>query len=138
MDVNSKKQRSYNMSKIKGVNTAPEIIIAKLLKDLHIPFIAHTKLLPGKPDFFIPSLGIVIEVYGCFWHAHKDCRFFQLPSTNKVFWSEKISSNKVRDKKNAKSLRSLGLQVLIVWECEIKSGNYFEKVLSFLACAPRR
>lgn len=130
MDVHTKKQRSYNMSCIKSRFTHPELEIEKLLRDLKIPYKTHLKMLPGKPDFFIPSKKIVIEVYGCFWHGHKNCRFFKIPLTNQNFWIKKIDSNRSRDIKNLKQLKALNIKRHIIWECQIKSGAFFTSFLS--------
>lgn len=129
MDVHSKKQRSFNMSQIKARNTRPELVISQLLKDLKISFRTHVKNLPGKPDFFISELNLVIEVYGCFWHGHKKCRFFILPSSNRKFWKHKIDSNIKRDLKNQKAIFNQ-FNLLTIWECEIKDGSYLIKIVN--------
>ena len=132
MDVHNKKTRSYNMSKIRARNTGPETIVAELLKDLGIPFLSHDKSLPGTPDFYLPDYNLIIDVHGCFWHSHKHCRYFILPKQNKDFWEEKLNANCQRDSRVRRMRRKAGIQFLIIWECEIKNGNYYEKILSSL------
>ncbi len=66
-----------------------------------------------------PKYKAVIFVHGCFWHRH-GCKYSTTPSTRKEFWIKKFEANKLRDKKNNKSLVNKGWRVLIVWECKIK------------------
>lgn len=120
------------MSQIKGLNTKPEVLIKKLLRDLKIPFKSNYKLLPGKPDIFIPALNLVIEIHGCFWHGHKKCKYFVIPRTNKDFWIEKITSNVRRDKKNERYLKEMNLRVCVLWECKIKDGSFLDILLNSL------
>lgn len=100
MDILTKSQRSYNMSQIKGLNTKPEVLNKKLLRDLQFPFKSNYKSLPGKPDIYIPTLKLEIQIYGCFWHGHKSCKYFVKAKSNVLFWTEKIAANLQRDKKH--------------------------------------
>ncbi len=122
-DVHSIKQRSYNMSRIKGKNTKPEITLRKKLHALGYRFSLHSKKLPGKPDIVLRKYNTVIFVNGCFWHGHKDCKYFKLPKSNVKFWSDKISANIERDKIKFQQLIDLGWHVITIWECELKTSN---------------
>jgi DNA mismatch endonuclease, patch repair protein len=119
-DVHTKAQRSYNMSRIKGRNTKPEILVRKYLHAQGYRFRLHVKNLPGKPDIVLPKHKTVIFVHGCFWHGHKGCRYFVVPKTRTKWWLEKIEGNKARDKKAFKELRKQGWGVIEVWECRVK------------------
>lgn len=132
MDRHDKNTRSYNMSRIRSKNTKPEILLQNFLNDLKINFIPHSDSIKGKPDIFIPTLNLIIEVYGCFWHGHKHCRYFVIPKSNQEFWLGKIESNIRRDKKNVCSFKSDGFKVLIIWECEIKNGRFLDKLFKHL------
>ncbi|CAN5520630.1 hypothetical protein BH11BAC1_BH11BAC1_00610 [soil metagenome] len=59
-DVPTKAQRSYNMSRIKGKNTKPEILVRKYLYVQGFRFRLHDKKLPGKPDIVLPKYKTVI------------------------------------------------------------------------------
>lgn len=120
------------MSRIKASNTRPEILLKKFLKDLKIPFKENTDSLPGKPDIYIPALNLVIQIHGCFWHGHKDCRFFVIPKSNTQFWYDKINSNIKRDKKVDLELKKIKLNICTIWECEIKNGKFFNKLFKYL------
>lgn len=68
-DVHSRLIRSYNMSRIKGKNTKPEILVRKFLFAQGFSYRLHDKKLPGKPDIILPKYKTVIFVNGCFWHG---------------------------------------------------------------------
>ncbi len=120
-DVHTKKVRSFNMSQIKGKNTKPEVLTRKFLHANGFRFKLHDKKLPGKPDIVLPKYKTVIEIQGCFWHGHTNCKYFVLPKSNKVFWRNKISDNIKRDIDNEIKIKELGWNLIIIWECELKN-----------------
>ena len=115
-DVHSAAVRSYNMSKIRSVNTKPEMIVRKALFAAGLRYRLHNKKLPGKPDIVLRKYKTVVFVHGCFWHGHKDCRFFVPPKTRTDWWMNKINRNKELDYLNIEKLRSQGLKVIVVYE----------------------
>jgi DNA mismatch endonuclease (patch repair protein) len=129
MDVLTNEQRHYNMSRIRSKNTKPELIVRKYLWNRGFRYRLQRKDLPGKPDIVLPRLRIVIFVNGCFWHMHR-CKKFVLPSTNTVFWYDKLSKNRIRDKKNYRKLKKAGWSYIIIWECQLSNNK--EKVLEKL------
>lgn len=131
MDVHDKKTRSYNMSRIKGKNTKPEEIVRKYLFSKGFRYRKNDKRLPGTPDIVLPKYKTVIFVNGCFWHGHKDCRYFVVPKTNTDFWLNKINTNIERDKHKQEALKELGWNVVVVWECELKP-KFVDKTLDNL------
>lgn len=120
MDIWSKQKRSEVMSRIKGKNTKPEMILRSQLFRQGFRFRVHQKNLPGKPDIVLPKYQTVIFVHGCFWHYHKGCREGRIPSTNSMFWRKKLQRTNLRDKANIKALRKDKWKVYVVWECEIE------------------
>ena len=128
-DVHTKAQRSYNMSRIKGKNTKPEMLVRKFLHANGFRYKLHDKKLPGKPDIVLPKYRTVIFVHGCFWHGHKNCRYFVIPKTRTKWWTDKIDRNKVNDEKAVKALRKDGWKVINIWECGLKISHR-EKILS--------
>ncbi len=128
-DVHNIETRSYNMSRIKNKDTTPEIIVRKFLFSNGIRYRLHDKLLPGKPDIILPKYSTIIFVNGCFWHGHKNCKYFRIPKTRTEFWEKKINNNITRDKINTNLLMKLGWHVIEVYECELK-GIRKEKTLN--------
>ena len=59
-------KRAWNMSRIKGRDTAPELAVRKLLHAAGYRFRLHRKDLPGRPDIVLPKHKTVIFVHGCF------------------------------------------------------------------------
>lgn len=115
--------RSRMMAGIKGKNTHPEMLLRSALHRRGFRFKLHDKSLPGKPDLVLPRYRAVINVHGCFWHGHQDCRYFRVPSTRTDFWIEKIEGNRIRDGLNCKMLVESGWRVMTVWECAIRHGS---------------
>jgi DNA mismatch endonuclease (patch repair protein) len=122
-DVHTKAQRSYNMSRIKGKDTKPEMLVRKHLHAQGFRYKLHDKTLPGKPDLILPKYKTVIFIHGCFWHGHANCKYFTIPKTRTEWWTEKIEKNKANDEKAVKLLRNDGWKVIIVWTCRLKRDN---------------
>lgn len=122
-DVHSPETRSYNMSRIRGKDTKPEIIVRKFLFSKGFRFRLHDKKLPGKPDIVLPKYKTVIFVHGCFWHGHEGCKYFVVPKTKTEWWLKKIQGNKQKDEGNFNKLHGFGWKVLIIFECELKTNN---------------
>lgn len=116
-DIVTPSVRSRMMSGIKGKNSSPEMLVRRLLFSAGYRFRLHRRDLPGTPDIVMPSRKIAIFVHGCFWHAHKGCKYAKTPSTRPDFWSAKLQANVDRDQRAAEKLTALGWRVLCVWEC---------------------
>ena len=133
MDRIPKARRSWNMSQIRGKNTKPEIQVRSLLHALGYRFTLHSPKLPGHPDIVLPKLRKIIFVHGCFWHRHSGCKFAYTPKTRINFWQEKFRQNVRRDRTTKKTLKELGWQTKIVWECETrKKKSLTPRLLKFL------
>lgn len=128
MDNRSKEARSRNMSRIPSTNTKPEEILRKYLFSRGFRYRKNDSKLPGKPDIVLPKYKKVVFVNGCFWHAHKGCKWFVPPKSNSEFWQKKFAYNVERDKKNYKKLEEMGWKVIIVWECEIRHGDSMKRL----------
>jgi len=124
-DVLSKKQRSYCMSRIRGVDTKPELIVRKAVFAAGVRGYRFHQSLPGKPDMVFPKRRIVIFVDGCFWHKCPAC--FTEPATNRGFWRSKINSNTKRDRLVDKKLKEMGWKVIRVWEHESRNQNIIRR-----------
>ena len=120
MDTLTLSLRSHCMSRIRGKNTKPEILVRKGLHARGFRFRLHNKKLPGSPDIVLPKYGVAIMVNGCFWHGHKGCRYATKPKINIEFWETKIAGNQHRDEVTAAHLEALGWTVITVWECELR------------------
>ena len=121
MDSLSLTKRSWNMSRIKGKNTAIELAVRKYLSSRGLKYRIHYKL-PGKPDIVFTDDKVAVFIQGCFWHGHSKCKEAHLPKTNSVFWKTKIKNNKLRDKNNENILRRMGWKCFNIFECQIEKN----------------
>lgn len=117
------RERSWNMSRIRGKDTKPEIAVRSILHRLGYRFRLHRRDLPGNPDIVLPKHHTVILVHGCFWHRHKGCKYAYTPKSRVDFWKKKFTENVERDKRNRKALRQEGWKVIVVWECELRDPD---------------
>ncbi len=136
-DVHTPEQRSFNMSRITGKDTKPELQVRRILHAAGLRYRLHGKHLPGKPDLVFAGARAVVFVHGCFWHMHK-CKYGKpAPATNKDFWAEKRRGNAERDKRNRAALKADGWKVFEVWECETKIEKKLQvklrRIMEFIA-----
>lgn len=122
-DVHDRKTRSYNMSRIRSKNTKPEELVRKYLFAQGFRYRKNDIRLPGKPDIVLSKYKTVIFVNGCFWHGHKDCKYFVWPENNADFWKGKINGNIQRDLRNKQMLADQGWNIITIWECELKKAT---------------
>ena len=132
-DVLTPEQRAHCMSRIRGKDTKPEVILRRALHAKGYRFRLHRRDLPGTPDIVLPKYSTVINVHGCFWHMH-DCRYGTVrPKTHAAFWEAKRQSTVERDKATNKNLHALGWRVLTVWECQTRDlGPVLRQIDKFL------
>jgi DNA mismatch endonuclease (patch repair protein) len=130
MDVLTPNQRRTNMRRIRGKDTAPELLLRRGLHAAGLRFRLHVRDLPGRPDMVFPRHRAAVFVHGCFWHGH-NCPLF----TRRDFWSAKIAGNRARDSRNRDSLVEEGWRVLTVWECSLKGSARRPLSEVFTACA---
>ena len=107
------------MSRVRGKDTKPELLIRKGMHAAGLRYRLHDRRLPGTPDLVFPGSRSVIFVHGCFWHGH-DCPLFRLPATRTEFWATKIAANQARDIRAVADLRAMGWRVLTIWECAVR------------------
>lgn len=107
--------RSEIMSRVRGKDTKPELVIRRGLHARRFRYRLHDKALHGRPDIVLRHWRSVIEVRGCFWHGHENCG--RMSKSRQEFWGSKIAGNRERDVHNEAALRAAGWRVLIVWEC---------------------
>lgn len=127
MDSLTKEHRSWNMSRIRGKNTRPEITMRSLLHKNGFRFRLQETKLPGKPDIVLPKFKTAIFVHGCFWHRHENCKYCYTPKSRSDFWNNKFNRTIQRDAEQVSALKQMGWHTVIVWECELKESP--EKML---------
>ena len=73
-------------------------------------------------DLYFPQTNTVVELHGCYWHAHSVCQ--------KTF---RYKRRRVRDARRYAFFRNKGYQLLIIWECEVNQN--LESVMDRLSAA---
>ena len=120
-DVHTKEVRSYNMSQIRSKNTRPELAVRKYLFRNGFRYRLHRKDLPGKPDIVIGKFKTIIDVRGCFWHGHKNCKYGDKVKNESSEIAKKVRSAIERDKINEAKWKLLGWNVIVIWDqCDLE------------------
>jgi DNA mismatch endonuclease (patch repair protein) len=128
-DAFSKVKRSNIMSRVRGQDTKPELLVRRILHGLGYRFRLHRRDLPGSPDIVLPRYRKVVFVHGCFWHGHEDCPRAVRPMSNVEFWNRKLDGNKRRDLETQHQLTGQGWGVLVVWQCQTKNADSLRRRL---------
>jgi DNA mismatch endonuclease, patch repair protein len=132
MDTVSREVRSRIMSRVRGKNTKPEVLLRKALHSRGFRYVLHPRSLPGCPDIVLPKYRAVVFVHGCFWHAH-GCRLSTTPTTRREFWTKKFEVNRSRDARVRAELLKAGWRVAVVWQCVFTPNlSFVEKVQNWL------
>jgi DNA mismatch endonuclease (patch repair protein) len=111
-------RRSWNMSRIKGMDTNLERIVRRCAYTRGLRYRIHVMSLPGRPDMVFFRERVVVFIDGDFWHGWL---FPRWSGRLRPYWKEKIERNRRRDTQNFRKLRGAGWTVLRVWEHEVKS-----------------
>lgn len=115
--------RSRMMASIRARDTQPELTVRRYLHNLGFRYRLAPRELPGKPDLVLPKHGVVVFVHGCFWHGHVGCRYATVPATRTAFWTDKIATNRARDRNKEAQLQISGWRIAVVWECALKTDR---------------
>lgn len=112
--------RSENMSRIRGTNTKPELLLRKALWKKGMRYHLHSSIGGIRPDIVFKTNKLAVFVDGCFWHG---CPLHYVrPRSRAEFWADKLRANTARDQVQTLRLIEDGWMVLRFWEHEIKSG----------------
>jgi DNA mismatch endonuclease (patch repair protein) len=114
----SEERRSWNMSRIRGKDTAPEKVVRSILHRMGHRFRLHGKKLPGRPDIVLPKYKTVVFVHGCFWHRHHGCKNCTPHTHRRAWWLNKLEGNPRRDRSHQRALCKLGWRAIVLGECE--------------------
>ena len=137
MDKITPEQRHYTMSRIRGKDTKPEILVRQYLFSEGFRFRKNDKRYPGHPDIVLPKYRTMVFVNGCFWHGHEGCKYYTVPKSNTEFWVSKIKRNQERDRSDREELEKKGWNVITVWECQLEK-KVREETLKELALKIKR
>jgi len=129
MDSLTPEKRSWNMSRIRSTNTKTEKEVRSVLHKMGYRFRLNRNDIPGRPDIFLRKYNTAIFVHGCFWHRHQNCKYTYNSKSNVEFWQLKFEKNIKRDREVKKLLHEMGINQMIIWECELKEPDKLKKRL---------
>jgi len=113
-------ERSYVMSCIRSRgNRTTELRFIRYCRCYRIKGWRRGSKLFGKPDFVFARRKLVVFVDGDFWHGNP--KTHMTPKTNSDYWTQKVRSNKRRDRLVNRTLREQGWQVFRVWESSLRT-----------------
>jgi DNA mismatch endonuclease (patch repair protein) len=118
------------MSRIRGRDTAPEMIVRRFLHARGLRFRLHQRVAAARPDMVFPSRRAAVEVHGCFFHRHPDpaCPLTRTPKSRTDFWEAKFAENISRDTRNRDALAAAGWHLFEVWECQVRDADQLAAV----------
>lgn len=120
------KTRSKTMSRIRGKNTKPELMLRRALWARGLRYRIHDKSLPGTPDISNKSRKVAVFVDGCFWHGCP--QHFKVPKTRSDFWKEKIRRNQEKRGQVVKEYPG-NWAIFQFFECEVKDGKGPDQIM---------
>lgn len=109
--------RSQQMSRIRGKNTKPEMVLRRALWSAGLRYRVHWRTPAGRPDVVFPGPRVAVFIDGCFWHGCPD--HYVRPGTREDLWSSKLRENVDRDRRQTRELEEAGWTVVRVWEHEV-------------------
>lgn len=109
--------RSEQMSRIRGRDTGPELLLRRMLWRAGYRYRIHYRTVAGRADIVFPGRMLAIFLDGCFWHGCPD--HYVPPRSSRPFWAGKLRQNVVRDRRQTTLLEGSGWRVLRVWEHEV-------------------
>ena len=130
--------RSENMSRIRGKDTGPEMMVRRTFWKAGLRYRLHDKRLPGSPDLVFPGRRTVVFVHGCFWHCHDGCCNFRIPKTRTEWWTAKLALNTARDARVRAELEAAGWRVYVIWECEVADQGLLNELASKFKLMPNK
>ncbi len=126
-------QRRRIMAAIRGRDTKPELLVRRLVYQLGYRYRLGRRIAGFTPDLVFSRRRRAIYVHGCFWHGHQGCPDGRIPKTRADYWGSKLRKNRERDVRAVCTLSSMGWQILVLWECEVRSvGDLTSRLVTFL------
>ncbi|MFJ4334539.1 MULTISPECIES: very short patch repair endonuclease [unclassified Streptomyces] len=100
-------------------DTKPEKALRSAAHALGLRFKVSTRPLPKvrrTADLVFTRVRLAVFLDGCYWHGCPE--HHTLSATNTAYWTDKLETNRRRDRQTDQWLREAGWEVLRVWEHE--------------------
>lgn len=111
------RSRSEQMSRIRGKNTSPELLLRRALHAAGLRYRIHYRTPAGRADLAFVGARVAVFLDGCFWHGCPD--HYVRPRSRTEFWSAKLAENVARDRRQTLTLEAVGWRVCRLWEHEV-------------------
>jgi DNA mismatch endonuclease (patch repair protein) len=130
-------ERSRQMTSVRRSGTGAELAARAAARSAGLRFTVDNSDLPGSPDLANRARRIAVFVHGCYWHRHSGCPRTTTPTTNRAFWLDKFATNQARDRRVARTLRTLGYRVIVIWECRTRNREQLARRFLRIAAEAR-
>ena len=116
----TKEQISYTMSRIRGKDTTPELVLRHELYKRGIRYEKNSSKVFGHPDIVFIGKKVAVFIDGTFWHGYEyEEEKNEFKTENKQYWFDKIERNMERDKEVTEYLEDYGWKVLRYWDKDV-------------------
>jgi DNA mismatch endonuclease (patch repair protein) len=118
------------MSRIRGKDTKPELLVFRYLRKNKVYFQKHYRSREGiVMDVALPRKKMVVFIDGDFWHGRSVQKVLERRGESD-FWTKKLIRNIERDREQSARLTSRGWKILRVWESDLKRKSTRQESLS--------
>jgi DNA mismatch endonuclease (patch repair protein) len=97
--------------------TGPEETAAAALDELGVGYEEQPSYGRYRPDFRLED-GTVLQIMGCWWHGCPCAHSMDDVGTNEDYWSEKLRTNRERDRRRRRELLADHGAPLVFWVWE--------------------
>lgn len=106
------------MAAIRSVNTAPELMLRRLLRQAGAKgYRLHRSDVVGRPDMAFMRYRLAVFVDGAYWHGHPS--LWPPDRVATPYWTQKIARNRARDQEVNVALHAAGWEVVRIWDCDL-------------------
>ncbi|MFM9610969.1 very short patch repair endonuclease [Streptomyces niveiscabiei] len=108
-----------SMQSNRSRDTKPEKALRSAVHALNLRFKVSARPLPKlrrTADLVFTRVHLAVFLDGCYWHGCPE--HHSLSATNTPYWTDKLETNRRRDRQTDQWLREAGWEVLRVWEHE--------------------
>lgn len=120
MSTKTKEQISFNMSRVKSMDSKIELMLRKELWARGLRYQKNVSGITGKPDVVFKGKKVAVFCDSEFFHGYDWENKKNEIKSNRDFWINKIERNIQRDKEVTYQLEAEGWIVLRFWGKEIK------------------
>ena len=121
------------MSRIRGRDTQPEMIVRRIAHGLGFRFRLHRRDLPGSPDLVFPQAQGRDHGPWVFLAPASRLQTCLPPEDASAVLGGEVRGQCGRDRRNEEALHELGWRVMVIWECETRDREAVaERIDSFL------